>query len=490
MLKPPLPIQNASLSQTLFALLEKCKSMAELKQIHTLLLTYGLHQHDSFASKIISFSALSHMGSADYSFRFLSQLSYPTTFNWNIVIRGYAKSPNPNRSISIFIQMLRNGVKPDQFTYLFLIKASSSLLKREFGEIVHALVAKHGYETDIFIQNTLIHMYASCGYILYARKVFDNLTQRNVVSWTVMMDGYAKCKDMNSARQVFELMPDRDIVSWSSLIDGYVKNGEYLEALTLFKRMQYVGIKANEVTMVSVLCAIAHTGELENGRLMHNYIVENELPLTLVLRTSLVDMYAKCGAIDDALELFRGGSMRKTDVLIWNTMIRGLATHGLVKESLDLFKEMGMIPIVPDEITYLCLLSACGHGGLVKEAWYFFECLNKNGMTPKSEHYACMVDVLTRAGHVAEAFQIVFEMPMKPIAEILGALLSGCINHGRLDLAEIVGRKLIEVEPDHDGRYVGLSNAYAIFQQWDEARRMREAMTRRGVKKSPGRSFV
>ncbi|KAF4358613.1 hypothetical protein F8388_021121 [Cannabis sativa] len=490
MLKPTLPIQNSSLSQILIPLLDKCKSVAQLKQIQTLLLTHGLHQHHSLASRILSFLALSHLGNVDYSFRILSHLSNPTTFHWNIVIRGYSKSPNPNRSVSAFVQMLRDAIKPDQFTYLFLTKASSSLLKRELGETVYALVAKHGYESDIFIQNTFIHMYASCGYIGCARKVFDNLTRRNFVSWTAMLDGYAKCRDMNSARHVFELMPDRDVVSWSCLIDGYVKNGEYLEALTLFKRMQNVGIKGNEVTMVSVLCAIAHLGELENGRLMHNYIVENELPLTLVLRTSLVDMYAKCGAIDDALELFLGGTMRKTDVLIWNTMIRGLATHGLVKESLDLFKKMAMVPIVPDEITYLCLLSACSHGGLVKEAWYFFECLSKNGMTPKSEHYACMVDVLSRAGHVDEAFQLVFDMPMKPIAEILGALLSGCINHGRLDLAEIVGRKLIEAEPDHDSRYVGLSNAYATFEQWEEARRMREAMNKRGVKKSPGLSFV
>ncbi|POO03546.1 Pentatricopeptide repeat [Trema orientale] len=464
--------------------------MSELKQIHAHLLTYGLHQQDSFASKILSFSALSDLGSVDYSFQFLSQLSNPTSFNWNTVIRGYSKSRNPNRSISIYVRMLRDGVKPDQFTYLFLTKASASLLKRELGEAVHALTVKHGYESDIFIQNTLIHMYASCSNIQNARKVFDKMTRRNFVSWTAMLDGYAKCKDMSSAREVFELMPDRDVVSWSSLIDGYVKTGEYMEALTFFDRMQVVGIKANEVTMVSVLSAIAHLGALEKGRSMHNYIVENGLPLNLVLRTSLVDMYAKCGAIYEALGVFRGGSMRKTDVFIWNAMIRGLATHGLVKESIDLFMEMVTFKIVPDEITFLCLLSACSHGGLVKEAWYFFEDIKKYGMIPKSEHYACIIDVLARAGEVAEAFQVVCEMPTQPTGEMLGALLSGCINYGRLDLAEIVGGKLIEIEPNHGGRYVGLSNVYSIFQRWDDARRMREAMDRRGVKKFPGLSFV
>ena len=491
MLKLPFPTRNGSLNQTLIALLDKCQSMSELKQIHSLLLTFGCYQEDEFSSKILSFSALSDSGNADYAFRFLSQLCNPKTFDWNTVIRGYSKSRNPNRSISVFIRMLRDGVSPDHLTYPFLAKAAACLMKRELGVAVHAHILKHGYESDRFIGNSMIHMYAACRDITYARKMFDGMSKRNLVSWNSMVDGYAKCGYVNSAREVFELMPERDVVSWSSLIDGCVKAGEYMEALALFEQMQAKGAKANEVTMVSVLCACAHLGALEQGRLMHHYIVEKKLPLTLVLQTSLVDMYAKCGAIDEALGVFRGCStQRRTDVLIWNAMIGGLATHGFVKESLNLFEEMQKIQISPDEITYLCLLSACAHGGLVKEAWYFFECLNKQGMTPKSEHYACMVDVLARAGHVAEAFRFINQMPINLTASMLGALLNGCMNHGDLDLAEIVGRKLIEIEPDHDGRYVGLSNVYAVFKRWDDARSLREAMERKGVKKSPAFSFV
>ncbi|KAL5543235.1 hypothetical protein UlMin_010945 [Ulmus minor] len=490
MLKAPLSIKNGNLTQTLSTLLDKSQSMSELKQIHALLLTFGLYQQDPFASKILSSSAIYHFGNVDYSFRFLSQLSNPRTFHWNVVIRGYSKSRNPNRSISVFVQMLRDGVSPDHLTYPFLAKAAACLMKRELGAAVHARISKHGFEFDGFIQNSLIHMYASCRDITYARSVFDEMCERNLVSWNCLVDGYSKCGDVSSAREMFELMPERDVVSWSCLIDGYVKAEEYMEALALFERMEATGAKANEVTMVSVLCACSHLGALEQGRLMHNYVVENKLPLTLVLRTSLVDMYAKCGEIKEALGVFRGGSMRRTDVLIWNAVIGGLATHGLVKESLELFKEMQTIRIVPDEITYLCLLSACAHGGLVKEAWNFFECLKRQGMTPKSEHYSCMMDVLARAGRVEEAFQFISEMPMEPTASMLGALLSGCMNNGKFDIAEVVGRKLIEIQPDHDGRYIGLSNVYAVFNRWDEANSLREAMERRGVKKFPGFSSV
>ncbi|XP_062017175.1 pentatricopeptide repeat-containing protein At5g08305 [Rosa rugosa] len=485
------PTKSPIILQTIITNLhENCKSMSELKQIHALLLTSGLSQQQSFTSEIISFSALSDSGNIDYSYRVLAQLPTPTVFDWNAVIRGYSKSKNPNRSISVFLKMLRHGASPDYLTYPFLAKASSRLLKRELGVAVHGHIVKAGFESDRFISNSLIHMYATCRDIAYARKVFDEIPVRNSVSWNSMLDGYAKCGDVVSAREVFEMMPERDVVSWSSLIDGYVKDGEYGEALKVFERMRVMGPKANEVTMVSVLCACAHLGALEQGRTMHCYMMENKLPLTLVLQTALVDMYAKCGAVEEALHVFRGVSLKQSDVLIWNAMIGGLATHGLVQQSLEYFREMQMIGIVPDEITYLCLLSACAHGGLVKEAWSFFECIGNNGMTPKSEHYACMVDVLARRGEVEEAYRFICRMPSDPTPSMLGALLNGCTNHGKLGLAEVVGRRLIEIQPNHDGRYVGLSNVYAVSKRWDDARSLRKAMERRGVKKSPGFSVV
>lgn len=479
-----------SQSQSLLTLLHECKSMLQLKQLHAFIISFGLSQQDPFISKILCFSALSNSGDIDYAYRVFSQLYSPTIFNWNTIIRGYSNSKTPNRSLSIFPDMLRLGVAPDYLTYPFLVKASARLLNQINGVSVHAHIIKTGHESDTFIQNSLIHMYASCGNIMWAHKVFDGMQAKNLVSWNSMLDGYAKCGEMVLARKVFESMSESDVRSWSSLIDGYVKAGEYREAMAVFEKMRVVGPKANEVTMVSVLCACAHLGALEKGRMMHKYIVDSGLPLTLVLQTSLVDMYAKCGAIEEALLVFRGVSKSKTDVLIWNAIIGGLATHGFVEESLKLYKEMQVVGILPDEITYLCLLAACAHGGLVREAWYFFESLSKCGMSPTSEHCACMVDVLARAGQLATAYQFISQIPREPTASMFGALLSGCINHRNFDLAEVVGRKLIELEPNHDGRYIGLSNVYAVVKRWDDARSMREAMERRGVKKSPGISFV
>ncbi|KAF5747400.1 pentatricopeptide repeat-containing protein [Tripterygium wilfordii] len=486
----PLLSRNSAPNQTLFSLLERCKSMLELKKIHALVITSGVSQDEPVVSSILTFSAISDSGNIDYGYRVLLHISNPSIFSWNTLIRGYSNSKNPNRSLSVFVKMLRLGFSPDHLTYPFLAKASARLLRRELGVSIHGHIVRTGFDCDRFIQNSLIHMYASCRDILYARNVFDEITTKNSVSWNSMLDAYAKCCNVSMARELFELMPERDVVSWSSLIDGYVKSGEYGEALAIFDAMCSTGPKANEVTMVSVLCACAHLGALDKGKMMHLYMIDYGLPLTLVLRTSLVDMHAKCGAIEEAMAVFRGIPVHSTDVLIWNSMIGGFAMHGFVLESLGLYTEMQIAGIRPDEITYLCLLSACAHGGLVREAWHFFECIEKQGMAAKSEHYACMVDVLARAGQVAEAYKFLCQMPVEPTASTLGALLNGCMNHGKFDLAEIIGRKLIELEPNHDGRYVGLSNVYAVLRRWDEARTMREAMERRGVKKTPGFSFL
>ncbi|XP_024994723.1 pentatricopeptide repeat-containing protein At5g08305-like [Cynara cardunculus var. scolymus] len=475
----------------LITLLENCQSLCEFKRMHSIMITFGfpLTQEDAFASRFLSFAATSS-NNMDYAYAIFLQLPNPTIFNWNTVIRGYSKGRNPNKSMSVFVDMLRMGVTPDHLTYPFLAKAASHVRDVRLGLSIHGRVVRDGYEADRFVKNSLIHFAGSFKDVWYARKLFDEMPNRNLVSWNSMLDCYVKCKEVLLAREVFDSMPDRDVVSWSSMIDGYVKCSEHSEALAIFQKMQGSSINANEVTMVSVLGACAHLGALDQGIMMHRYIIDKKISLTLALRTSLVDMYAKCGAIEAALAVFHGVPRKQTDVLIWNAVIGGLATHGFVHESLEMFTEMQKTGITPDEITYLCILSACAHGGLVNEAWHYFKILTRNGLNPKTEHYACMMDALARAGQLTEAYTFLTQMPMEPTASMLGALLNGCINHRNLDLAEIVGKKLVELEPDHDGRYVGLSNVYAVINRWDEARRMREAMEKRGVKKSPGWSFV
>jgi pentatricopeptide repeat protein len=413
------------------------------------------------------------------------------------LIRTTSSSPStPHLSFSLFLLLLRSALRPSHLTFPFLGRAAARLASPGLALSLHAHPLRLGLlPCDLHVANSLVHMYAACALPDLARRLFDEIPQPNRVSWNALLDGYAKCHDLLSARWVFDRRPQRDVVSWSAMIDGCVKCGEHREALALFEMMEIAagsdqGVMANDVTMVSVLGACAHLGDLGRGRQMHRHLQERGFLLNLKLATSLVDMYAKCGAISEALEVFRAVPVASTDVLIWNAVIGGLAVHGMGMETAEIFREMQHSGVVPDEITYLGLLSACVHGGLVDEAWRFFRSLEAQGLRPHVEHYACLVDVLGRAGRLEEAYGVVKSMPMEPSVSVLGALLNACHLHGWVELGEVVGRQLVQLQPDHDGRYIGLSNIYAVAKRWQEAKKARKVMEERGVRKIPGFSEI
>ncbi|KAK8951471.1 Pentatricopeptide repeat-containing protein [Platanthera zijinensis] len=471
-------------------LADRCKSMTELKQIQAQLTTLGLAGDNFLVSKLLLFSAVSDSGDLGYSHCIFLTLPSPRTFIYNTLIRGYSRSTNPNRALSLYVQMLRAGDPPDHLTFPFLAKSCARLASPLLGRAIHCHISKRGLGLDLYILNSLIHMYASCGQMPAAHKVFDEIPLPNLVSHNALIDGFAKCEDLMTARLVFDRMPERDVVSWSAMMDGYVKGGDARSALALFEKMQVCGPRANEVTMVSLLCACAHLGVLEKGRGLHQYIKANGLGLTLAVATSLVDMYAKCGSIGEAMEVFLSFPGEKADVLMWNAVIGGLAMQGMSRDSIEMFRQMVRIGIKPDEITYLVLLSACAHGGYVVEAWEFFRLIQAQGMVLLAEHYTCMVDVLGRAGRVGEICELVMGLTMEPSGAFYGAMLCACQSHGWVELGEVVGRKLVELEPEHDGRYIGLSNLLAVRRRWEEAKRTREEMEKRGVRKAPGQSEI
>ncbi|KAL6640994.1 hypothetical protein ACP70R_019175 [Stipagrostis hirtigluma subsp. patula] len=414
------------------------------------------------------------------------------------LIRSASSSATPSLSFSLFLLLLRAALRPSHLTFPFLARAAARLSCPALVGALHAHPLRLGLlPADLHVANSLVHAYAACALPAHARRVFDEIPRPNLVSWNALLDGYAKCRDLPAAREVFARMPRRDVVSWSAMIDGCVKCGDHREALAVFEMMEAAaavgaegGVVANDVTMVSVLGACAHLGDLERGRRVHRCLRERGFQLNLRLSTSLVIMYAKCGVIGEALQVFRAVPVESTDVLIWNAVISGLAVHGMSRESVEIFREMERAGVVPDEITYLALLSACVHGGLVDDAWRFFRLLEAQGLRPHVEHYACLVDVLGRAGRLEEAYDVVRSMPMEPSVSVLGALLNACRLHGWVELGEVVGRQLVQLQPDHDGRYIGLSNIYAIARRWQEAKQARKVMEEKGVKKVPGFSEI
>lgn len=336
-------------------------------------------------------------------------------------------------------------------------------------------------------------MYSSCGNLMLARQAFDEITQPDLPSWNSIINASVKAGLVDIARKLFDEMPERNVISWSCMINGYGRCGEYKEALALFREMQKVevnGVKPNEYTMSSVLLACGRLGALEHGKWVHTYIGKCGMEVDVVLGTSLIDMYAKCGSIERAKWVFDNMGPNK-DVMAWSAMISGSAMHGHAEECLELFAKMTDYGVRPNAITFLGILCACVHGGLVSEGQEYFRRMSEDfGITPLIQHYGCMVDLYGRAGLIKEACVLVKSMPMEPDVLVWGALLSGSRMHGDIETCEIALKKLIELDPTNSGAYVLLSNVYAKRGRWADVRHVRDLMEARGIKKVPGCSLV
>lgn len=325
--------------------------------------------------------------------------------------------------------------------------------------------------------------------ILDARKVFDEMSMRDVMSWDAMIAGYAKVGDVWNVMELFESMPERNVISWTSVIAGYAHADRPCKAIEIFRRMQFAGVNPDEVVMLVVLSACSQLGAFEFGIWVHDYIGKNGLCKTLPLNNALIDMYAKSGNMDKALEVFE--NMKQRCVVTWTTIIRGLAAHGLGREALDMFSRMERARIKPNDITFVAILSACSHVGFVREGQCFFRMMEARfGILPKVEHYGCMVDLLGRSGFLEEAEELVKKMPLKANAAIWGSLLAASRVHGDVVLAEKSLHHLIMLEPHNSGNYILLSNMYASQGRWDESGIVRKVMKDAGVRKVPGASSI
>ncbi|KAL5799182.1 hypothetical protein ACOSQ4_032066 [Xanthoceras sorbifolium] len=430
--------------------------MNNVYKLHGRVLKTGLHDDPSSVHRLLLSCAACTPDSLSYARSLFSHVPSPDTLAFNTIIRAHSHF-SPLHALSFFVDMRRRGVSLDHFTFPFVLKASSRLQVAVHG--LHSLIFKLGFDSDVYVQNGLISFYGCFGLVDLALKLFDEMTVR-------------------------------DLVSWSSMISCFTNNGLWYEALELFRRMQLAGnVKPDEVTMLSVVSSVSSSGALELGRWVDNFIHRSGLEVTVSLGTALIDMYSRCGSVDDSIRVF--DEMPDRNVMTWTALVNGLAVHGRSQEALRVFDKMRESGLRPDHITFRGVLVACSHGGLVTEGWQvFYSIKNEFSMEPTLEHYGCMVDLLGRAGLVDEAFEFVEKMPTRPNAVIWRTLLGACAHHKKLDLAEQVKERIYELDPDHDGDYVLLSNAYGGVGRWVEKAEVRTLMREKRIGKRPGRSLL
>ncbi|XP_027351400.1 pentatricopeptide repeat-containing protein At2g44880 [Abrus precatorius] len=445
----------------------------------------------------------------------------------------------------------KTAFTPDGYTFTLLAKGCSACMAAREGLELHGVVVKNGFCLDLYVATALVDMYVKFGVVGSARKVFDEMSTRSRVSWTAIIVGYARCGDMDEAGKLFDEMPDRDVaafnvmidgyvklgcmglaqnlfdkmrdknvISWTSMVSGYCHNGDVEsarlmfdlmpeknlftwnamiggycqnkrphEALKLFREMQSgATVEPNEVTVVSVLPAVADLGAVDLGGWIHRFAQRKRIDQSVRVCTALIDMYAKCGEITKAKLVFE--EMAEKETASWNALINGLAVNGYAEEALEVFTAMIREGFKPNEITMLGVLSACNHCGLVEEGRKCFKAMEKFGIAPEIEHYGCMVDLLGRAGCLEEAENLIQTMPYDANGIILSSFLFACGYFNDVSRAERVLKEVVKIDEDCAGDYVMLRNLYATEKRWTDVEDVKQMMKKRGTNKEVACSVI
>ncbi|XP_043717297.1 pentatricopeptide repeat-containing protein At3g26782, mitochondrial isoform X2 [Telopea speciosissima] len=420
----------------------------------------------TFPCTIKSCSALLDLTSGNAR-KLFNELPKRNVVSWTSMITGYIQNEHAHEALSLFKEFLmeegdggrESGVFIDSIAMVSVLSACSHISQNRTTKAFHGFLIKRGFEGDLSVANTLLGAYAKCGDLTIARKIFDE-------------------------------MPERDIVSWNSMMAVYAQNGLSAEALNVFYGMLKDGdLNFDAVTLSAVLLACAHSGALQLGKCIHDQVIKMSLEDNVFVGTSIIDMYCKCGRVGMARRAF--DRMKEKNVKSWTAMVAGYGMHGRARESLEVFYEMQRAGVKPNYITFVSVLAACSHAGLVEEGWHWLKTMNQDfNIDPGIEHYGCMVDLLGRAGYLDEAYELIKGMKVKPDCVVWGALLAACRIHKNVKLGEISARKLFELDPDNCGYYVLLSNLYADAGRWEDVERMRIFMKNHRLIKPPGFSLV
>ncbi|KAG7538310.1 Pentatricopeptide repeat [Arabidopsis suecica] len=467
----------------LISLLRNCKNNAQVPSIHAKIIR-TFHDQDAFVVFEL-IRVCSTLDSIDYAYDVFRYVSNPNVYLYTAMIDGFVSSGRSADGVSLYHRMIHNSVLPDNYVITSVLKACGLDECRE----IHGQVLKLGFGSSRSVGLKLLEIYGKSGELADAKKVFDEMPDRDQVVATVMINCYSECGCIKEALELFQDVTDKDTVCWTAMIDGLVRNREMNKALELFTEMQMENVSPNEFTAVCVLSACSDLGALELGRWVHSFVDNQKMELSNFVGNALINMYSRCGDINEAKRVFN--DMRDKDVISYNTMISGLAMHGASVEAINEFRDMVNRGFRPNQVTLVALLNACSHGGLLDIGLEVFNSMWRVfSIEPQIEHYGCIVDLLGRVGLLEEAYRFIENMPIEPDHIMLGALLSACKIHGNMELGEKIAKRLFESENPDSGTYVLLSNIYASSGKWKESTEIRESMRESGIEKEPGCSTI
>ncbi|KAG6599257.1 putative pentatricopeptide repeat-containing protein, partial [Cucurbita argyrosperma subsp. sororia] len=432
--------------------LEKCKTMKELKQIHSLMVTTSFIKNIIPCSRLIDFCANSELGDIEYARSVFDGIDQRSVYIWNSMIKGYCNGSDKFEALFMYEEMQRKGFSPDHFTFPFVLKVCSIIDLLRYGQGVHSRIVKTGFELDSYTCSCLLNMYVSCG-------------------------------DLSSGLKVFEFIPKWNVVAWTSLIAGFVNNHQAREALRLFQDMENEGVEPNEITMATALAAAARCRDIDAGKFVHNRLCqlgydpfETNSCFNVILATAIMDMYAKCGKLETARNLF--DKMPQRNLVVWNSMIGAYSQYGRGVEALGLFVDMGLAGFVPDKATFLSVISACTQLGFQSTGRSLHARVLKTSFGEYVTIGTALMDMYAKAGDADTALKIFSKLQKKDVMAWTTMILGLAIN-GKGEEALHMFRRMkaeADVAPDRV-TYIGVLWACSHLGLVEEGQQQFTSMT-------------
>ncbi|CAN0914157.1 Putative pentatricopeptide repeat-containing protein At1g68930 [Linum grandiflorum] len=412
-------------------------------------------------SRNIMIGAYLHSGDARKSLELFDGMKSKDVISWNTMLDGLISCDCGRTALEVLYRMVADGPDFNAVTFSTALNLVSCLSVLQLGKEIHGKILRLQLHNQSFIMSSLIDMYCKCGEMRLASAIFDRMCLKSL------------------ARRF----------SWSSMVSGYIRNGDYISAFETVKYMFKEDVEVDIYTLTSVVSGCATASNLELGRQIHAHVQKVGHKVDPHLVSSFVDMYTKCGCLNDALKKFN--ESKYANVVIWTSMISGFALHGQGKEAVELFELMLRKGITPNHITFLAVLNACSHGGLFEEGSRYFKLMQTvYGLEPMIEHYTCMVDLYARAGRLNEAKGFILENGISHLTVVWKSLLSSCRLHNNVEVGKWVCERLIELEPLDESSYILISNIFSGDDRWEEAAKARSLMFQRAVTKLPGQSWI
>uniref|UniRef100_A0A7N0ZZI3 Pentatricopeptide repeat-containing protein n=1 Tax=Kalanchoe fedtschenkoi TaxID=63787 RepID=A0A7N0ZZI3_KALFE len=433
-----------------------CGDLAQLYQIYAMVVRLGLESNVILMNSFLS--GLIRLGKLQDAVLVFDGCPDKDIVSWNAMMAGYLQCSFSEVPGFWYRMNVESGVKPDGFTFSTVLTSLAALYDQKMGVQVHGQLVKCGHGCEICVGNSLVDMYLKC---------------HNLV------DGF----------KAFHEMPCRDVLSWTEMASGCLNCGQPGQAITTVEQMQLSGILPNRFTLATLVNACANIPSLESGKKAHGLRVKLGNEADICVDNALLDMYAKCGCMDEASDVFR--TMKDQTAVSWTTMIMGYAQNNQGAEAISCFDEMIVKGVKPNYITFICVLYACSQRELIDEAWKYFSSMSHDhGIDPGEDHYVCMVDLLGRSGRINEARELVSRMPFKPCASLWKTLVAACQVHGDVETGLFAAKNAMDLDEKDSSTYVLLSNMFASASNWDGVRALRELMETSNVKKMPGSSWM